>query len=70
MTDKKKPTMKKVELTEQEQANIEAKRLEDKKSQETAAKIQKILTEDKMQLQVNPNSPLNNLSILVLPARK
>ena len=62
--------MKKVELSEQEIANIEAKRVEDKAIQATADKISAVLQEDKMQLIVNPNSPLNNPSILVQPVRQ
>lgn len=61
---------KAIELTEQEQANIEAKRLEDKKATEVAGKIQEILTKNGMQLQVDPRSPLNNLAIMIVPARQ
>lgn len=66
----KKVEMKKVELSEQEVANIEAKRAEETAIQATADKISAVLQEDKMQLIVNPNSPLNNPSILVQPVRQ
>jgi len=69
----KKATSKaatKIELTDQEKATIEAKRLEDKKAQEVATKIQEILTKSNMSLQVDPNSQLKALSIMIVPARQ
>tara|TARA_R110000803_G_scaffold58765_3_gene116993 strand:+ start:1045 stop:1254 length:210 start_codon:yes stop_codon:yes gene_type:complete len=62
--------LSKVELTEQEEATIEAQRLEDKKKSEVAEQIGKILTDNGLQLMVNPNSRLNALEIMLTPARQ
>lgn len=65
----KKENMSKVELTQEEQANVEAKRIENKKISIVAEQIQKILVDNKVQLQVNPQSRLNSLEIIIAPLR-
>ena len=64
-----KENMSKVELTQEEQANVEAKRIENKKISIVAEQIQKILVDNKVQLQVNPQSRLNSLEIIIAPLR-
>ena len=64
-----KENMSKVELTQEEQASVEAKRIENKKISIVAEQIQKILVDNKVQLQVNPQSRLNSLEIIIAPLR-
>ncbi len=61
---------KPVEITKEEQEILDQRREAIKRENECSAKINEVLQEFGMNLVVNPNSPLNNLQIIVTPKQK
>jgi CRISPR/Cas system Type II protein with McrA/HNH and RuvC-like nuclease domain len=61
------PEVKEIELSKEEREVLEQRREVSKRQSECSEKINEVLQEFGMDLVVNPNSPLNNLQLTLVP---